>query len=207
MNKIFNIYAVLLKEFGRQHWWPTISKNKQFEIIIGTVLTQNTSWKNVEKSINNLNKNNLIDINKISKINTKKLASLIRSSGYYNQKAERLKIMAKFLINNKTLTRNKLLNVKGIGPETADSILLYAFKKPVFVVDAYTKRIMGRLGYKQEEYDEFQELFEKNLPKKHELFNEYHALLVELAKNYCKKKPLCNNCPIKTFCSGRVKSS
>ena len=203
MNKIFNIYAVLLKEFGRQHWWPTISKNKQFEIIIGTVLTQNTSWKNVEKSINNLNKNNLIDINKISKINTKKLASLIRSSGYYNQKAERLKIMAKFLINNKTLTRNKLLNVKGIGPETADSILLYAFKKPVFVVDAYTKRIMSRLGYKQEEYDEFQKLFEKNLPKKYELFNEYHALLIELAKNYCRKKPLCNNCPIKTFCSSR----
>ena len=203
MNKIFNIYAVLLKEFGRQHWWPTISKNKQFEIIIGTILTQNTSWKNVEKSINNLNKNNLIDINKISKINTKKLASLIKSSGYYNQKAERLKIMAKFLINNKTLTRNKLLNVKGVGPETADSILLYAFKKPVFVVDAYTKRIMSRLGYKQEEYDEFQKLFEKNLPKKYELFNEYHALLVELAKNYCRKKPLCNNCPIKTFCSSR----
>jgi len=203
MNKIIKIYNRLLKSFGKQHWWPIVSKNKQFEIIIGAILTQNTSWKNVEKAINNLKKNNLISINKILKINVKKLAFLIKSSGYYNQKAERLKIIADFLKNNKNPTRDELLNIKGIGPETADSILLYAFNKPVFVIDAYTKRIMKKLGYKQEEYNKLQKLFENNLPKKYRLFNEYHALLVELGKNYCRKQPVCKECPVKDLCLNR----
>lgn len=205
MNKILSMYNTLLKEFGKQHWWPTVSENKQFEIIIGAILTQNTSWKNVEKAINNLKKNKLIDIKKISNINVKKLAPLIKSSGYYNQKAERLKIIANFLIKNKNPTRDELLNLKGIGPETADSILLYAFNKPVFVIDAYTKRIIKRIGYKQEEYNELQELFENNLPKKYRLFNEYHALLVELGKNYCRKKQVCKECPLGHLCLNRKK--
>ncbi|MBW2966574.1 endonuclease III domain-containing protein, partial [Candidatus Woesearchaeota archaeon] len=145
MNQIKKIYSILFKEFGQQGWWPTTLKNElhpkhhdiapkndkeRFEIIIGAILTQNTSWKNVEKAIFNLNKEKLIDIKKIKNINQKKLASLIRPSGYYNQKAERLKIIADFFLKNKTPTRQELLAVKGIGPETADSILLYAFQKP-----------------------------------------------------------------------------
>jgi len=219
MNKILKIYKQLYTSFGKQHWWPTILEGElhpsyhgkgvlngkqRFEIIIGAILTQNTSWKNVEKAINKLHKTNLIDIKKLSKINIKRLASLIKSSGYYNQKAERLKIIAKFIINNKNPTRDELLNLKGIGPETADSILLYAFNKPVFVIDAYTKRIMQRIGYKEGEYDKLQKLFENNLPKKYRLFNEYHALLVELGKNHCRKKPVCKECPIQCLCSGKI---
>ncbi len=203
MNKLMRVYNKLLEYFGRQNWWPTISKNRRFEIIVGAILTQNTSWRNVEKAIKNLNDANLISAKKLSKVNTKKLASLIKSAGYYNQKAERLKIIAKFLLKNKNPTREELLDVKGIGPETADSILLYAFNKPVFVIDAYTKRIMQRLGYKQESYEELQRLFESSLPKNYRLFNEYHALLVELGKHYCNKKPVCKNCPIKDLCKTR----
>ncbi len=200
MNKILQIYGRLCKAFGKQNWWPTISKNGKFEIIIGAILTQNTSWKNVERAIENLNNANLIDIERLSKVNVKKLGALIKSAGYYNQKAERLKIIAKFLKENRNPTREELLNVKGIGPETADSILLYAFNRPVFVIDAYTKRIMQRIGFKEESYEQLQNLFESNLPKKSRLFNEYHALLVELGKSYCKKIPLCKECPIKGMC-------
>ena len=217
MNKIQKIYSILYKKFGPQGWWPTTLENElhpkhhgiaprndkeKFEIIIGAVLTQNTNWKNVEKAIFNLNKAKLVDINKIKKINKKKLASLIRPSGYYNQKAERLKLVAGFFNKNKNPTREELLVIKGIGPETADSILLYAFNKPFFVVDAYTKRIFSRLGFCDGKcsYDELQQLFQKNLPKKTKLFNEYHALLVELGKNYCKKKPVCTSCPLNKLC-------
>lgn len=214
MNKIEEIYNLLLKKFGHQGWWPlTIedyeskhhagkpkTSKHRFEIVIGAILTQNTNWKNVEKALYNLSKNNLIDIDKIKKIKKEKLAGLIKPAGYYNQKAERLKIVADFLSKNKNPTRKQLLAVKGIGPETADSILLYAYNKPFFVIDAYTKRIFERLGYKAKNYDEWQKLFMDNLPKDTKLFNEYHALLVELGKNYCKKKPVCDKCPIKEMC-------
>ncbi len=203
MNQIKKIYSILYKKFGPQGWWPTSTKNKQFEVIIGAILTQNTSWKNVEKAIFNLNKEKLIDINKIKKVNLKKLASLIRPSGYYNQKAERLKIIAKFCSKNKSPAREELLAVKGVGPETADSILLYAFKKPFFVVDTYTKRVFSRIGLCKPDikYEELQEIFHKSLNKNTKLFNEYHALIVELGKQFCTKQPKCKNCPIRNYCT------
>jgi len=214
MAKIQLVYNKLYKSLGPQGWWPLTlegfeskhyagepkTANHIFEIIIGAILTQNTSWKNVEKALYNLSKNNLIDINKIKRIKKQKLAKLIKPAGYYNQKAERLKIIADFLSKNKEPKREQLLEVKGIGPETADSILLYAYNKPFFVIDAYIKRIFERLGCKAKDYKEWQKLFMNNLPKDIPLFKEYHALLVELGKNYCKKKPVCNKCPIKKIC-------
>ncbi len=217
MNQIKKIYSVLYKTFGPQGWWPTTPKNKlhpkhhgkvpkndkqKFEIIIGAILTQNTSWKNVEKAIFNLNKAKLVDIDKIKKVNIKKLASLIKPSGYYNQKAEKLKIAAEFFSKNKSISRHELLAVKGIGPETADSILLYAFQNPSFVIDAYTKRIFSRIGLCKPniKYNELQEIFHQNLSKNTKLFNEYHALIVELGKQFCTKTPKCSNCPIKDSC-------
>ena len=210
------IYKRLLKAYGRQKWWPTtmehdihptyhgkkISEKQRFEIVVGAILTQNTSWKNVEKAIVNLNKARLLSIGKIKKANKKILAKLIKPSGYFNQKAEKLKIAAEFFSKNKNPTREQLLEVKGIGPETADSILLYAYSKPVFVVDAYTKRIFSRIGICSGKcsYDELQEIFHISLPKKAKLYNEYHALLVELAKQHCKKTPACKGCPVYGNC-------
>ncbi len=226
---IREIFDKLLYSFGPQGWWPLtekgevkpehngknpVSDNEKFEIVTGAILTQNTNWKNVEKAIINLNKNRLIDIKKIKNIDKDKLAGIIKPSGYYNQKAERLKLIAeffdkninKFLIknNNKKIInklRGSLLSIKGIGPETADSILLYAFEKPIFVVDAYTKRIMQRLGLKFKGYDDLQGIFMDNTEKNAKIYNEYHALLVELGKNYCKNKnPNCKECPLRNLC-------
>jgi endonuclease-3 related protein len=217
MDKIQEIYKKLYTEFGPQGWWPITPENEfhpkhngiipktakqRFEIIIGAILTQNTSWKNVEKAIFNLNKAKLVDIDKIKKINLKKLASLIKPSGYYNQKADRLKIIAEFFSKNNSPKREQLLQVKGIGPETADSILLYAFQNPYFVIDAYTKRIFSRIGIckKDVKYEDLQSVFHKNLSKDTKIFNEYHALIVELAKQFCTKQPKCDNCPINSSC-------
>lgn len=215
------IYLLLYREFGPQGWWPVngeynknnfdIPRNSEerFEIILGAVLTQNTSWKNVEKALFNLRKANIFSPEKILKTSQSRLAELIRPSGYYNQKAERLKIVSQFFIGNKNLAdlpvselREKLLSVKGIGPETADSIILYAFRKPIFVVDAYTKRIFSRLGIcsKGIDYHSLQDLFHANLKKNLSLFNEYHALLVELAKRHCSKAPVCSSCPLTKMC-------
>lgn len=225
-KKLNYIFSILLKKFNKQYWWPVtiegeiqpkyhkkirINEKQKLEICFGAILTQNTNWKNVEKAIINLNKNNLINVNKIIKINNKKLAQIIRSSGYHNQKAKKLKNFSYFLSNNFDSNinllfknkigklRNELLSINGIGPETADSIILYAAKKPIFVIDAYTKRIMNRIGYKEQTYEELQKLF-MNLNNDEKLFNEYHALLVELGKNVCKKKPLCDICPLKDLC-------
>ncbi|MBU0628470.1 MAG: endonuclease [Nanoarchaeota archaeon] len=230
MNQIQKIYDILLNEFGHQGWWPVTptccidnelrpsygiksKTDKQcFEIMLGAILTQNTSWKNVEKAIESLNKHSMVDIDKILKSNTSQLANLIKPSGYYNQKAERLKIITDFLKKNPLTKlkhietpelRKQLLSLKGIGPETADSILLYALERPIFVIDAYTKRIFAALGYKANSYDEWQNLFMDNLPKDHTLFNEYHALLVELAKKNCKKVPICNGCSINEICKNK----
>ena len=190
MNKIKLIYNNLYSHFSPQYWWPVtkdgsigpkyhksikLNENQKLEICFGAILTQNTNWKNVEKAIIQLNKNKLININKIIKINNKKLASIIRSSGYHNQKTKKLKNFCSFLLenyngklnlffkNNINKLRNELLSIKGIGPETADSIILYAANKPIFVIDAYTKRIMNRIGFKEETYDELQSLFMSNL--------------------------------------------
>jgi endonuclease-3 related protein len=221
MNQFKEVYRRLHNRFGPQGWWPIKNKYKkknfltpknrreQFEIIIGAVLTQNTSWKNVEKALENLRRKNLISPREILKTSNKKVSKLIRPAGYYNQKTIYLKNISKFLVDNKNLEkeniktlRSKLLSIKGIGPETADSIILYAFKKPSFVVDLYTKRIFSRLGvcdYKTE-YHKLQDKFHKNISKKTLVYNEYHALLVELAKKHCSKKPICKSCPITKLC-------
>jgi len=183
---------------------------QRFEVIIGTILTQNTSWKNAEKAVRALIHAGALDAGKIRRLPQRPLARLIRSSGYYNQKAERLKLVSAYFVEHfsrfrkrsglsaTARLREELLAIKGIGPETADSILLYAFQKPVFVVDAYTRRIFHRLGLCGEKasYGEIQELFHRSLPRDQRLFNEYHALLVEHAKRHCSKQPLCSACPL-----------
>ena len=201
------IYKRLLAKFGPQHWWPGKTR---FEIIVGAILTQNTSWDNVERAIANLREKKLLTPQKLKNIPTRKLASLIRSAGYFNVKAKRLKNFVEFLFKeyNGSLDklakeywpnlRIKLLGVNGIGPETADSILLYAFDKPVFVVDAYTKRMLSRhnLINRQADYPTVQSTFMDNLSQDTKMFNEYHALFVRLGKELCKSKPLCEICPL-----------
>lgn len=193
---LLKIYERLLSRFGEQKWWPTIS-NKRFEIIAGAILTQNTSWKNVEKAIENLHKRGLLNKKAIKNISEGELARLIKPSGYYNQKAKKLKAFANF---DKRISRENLLKIWGIGKETADSILLYAYNKPYFVIDAYTIRIMSRLGFKERRYEDLQKLFQENLPKDIKIYKEFHALLVELGKNYCRKMPKCKGCPLIDMC-------
>ena len=203
-----SIYKKLYSHFGKQYWWPAESA---FEVIIGAILTQNTAWVNVEKAIKQLKKNKLLDPARLRKATHKKIASAIVPSGYYNVKTKRLKEFLKFFFENYQASLKKmsgidykrmrleLLSVKGIGPETADSILLYALRKPVFVVDAYTRRILTRhkLIEGQSSYDEIQKYFIDNLQGNVKLFNEYHALLVKLGKVYClKNKPKCRICPL-----------
>ena len=207
-NKLINIYKTLYSHFGPQDWWPG---DTPFEVCVGAILTQNTAWQNVEKAILNLKKEKILNPHKINRLPAKKLAKLITPAGYFNIKAKRLKNFISFLCegydgkvsnmfsNGSGNIRNHLLGVNGIGPETADSILLYAGNVPIFVVDAYTKRIFHRLNLTPEDitYYEMQDIFMKNLPLDSMLFNEYHALIVMLGKNYCKKRPLCETCPIK----------
>ncbi|MGE5445349.1 MAG: endonuclease III domain-containing protein [Ignavibacteriales bacterium] len=210
MNKserIKGFYYALYKRFGPQGWWPA---DTELECILGAILTQNTAWKNVEKALENLRKEGLISIEKLALISIPALADLIRPSGYFNQKAMKVKNFIRFLMENydgdlqKMLEedtanlREKLLDVRGIGPETADSILLYAAKKPTFVVDTYTYRVLSRHGLIPEEstYGETQEVFMDSLPKDAQLFNEYHALIVRLGKEWCKKSPMCEGCPL-----------
>ncbi|MEM5813003.1 MAG: endonuclease [Candidatus Aenigmatarchaeota archaeon] len=202
---LIEIYNKLLNHFGKQNWWPIIGskKTKRLEIIIGAILTQNTSWKNVEKAIKNLVEKRLISREKIIKIKEEELENIIKPCGYYRQKAKRLKEALKRIKGN--VTREKLLKINGIGKETCDAILLYAYEKPYFVIDAYTRRILERTGILKNAfkmgYDELQRFFHENLPKDIEVYKEYHALLDELAKNYCKKKsPLCEKCPIVAIC-------
>ncbi|MEW6681244.1 MAG: endonuclease III domain-containing protein [bacterium] len=202
------IYHLLYNTFGEMYWWPGESP---FEIIIGAILTQNTAWKNVEKAIENLKKEDLLTPERINKISEQRLAKIIKPSGFYKQKAKKLKEFVNFLFlsyngNIKKLfekelfsLRGDLLSIKGIGKETADSILLYALNKPIFVVDAYTKRVLTRhkLIDEKADYDAIQRLFMENLPKEVKLFNNYHALFVKLGKDICKKiKPLCDRCPL-----------
>jgi len=202
------IYQKLYTAFGPQHWWPG---ETPFEVMVGAILTQNTNWQNVEIAIKNLKKAGALTPDKLYKINHKKLAALIRPAGYFNIKAKRLKNFLEFLhgaYNNNIkrmascdvkLLRGQLLSVNGIGPETADSILLYALNKPVFVVDAYTRRIFLRhkLIKKDFTYDQVREFFMDSLPREKKLFNEFHALIVKLGKDFClKRKPRCEICPL-----------
>lgn len=206
---LLTIYQKLYRRFGPQHWWPADSP---FEVMVGAILTQNTSWQNVEKAIKNLKKNNLMTEKSLAGVSTRRLAGLIRPAGYFNIKAKRLRNFLDFFCKNYKTSirrmrasdtgrlREELLSVNGIGKETADSILLYALQRPVFVVDAYTKRIFSRHGFicPDATYDEAQGLFTKRLKKDVGLFNEYHALLVRLGKEYClKNKARCQECPLK----------
>jgi len=213
---ILSCYKELYKAFGKQNWWPIQGiKNPEFEIIIGTILTQNTAWRNAEKAIVNLCSNDLIDIDVIKGISLNKLSRLIKPAGYYNQKAERLKILAKHLSDypsvkvffNRPLDelRKELLSITGIGPETADSILLYAGNKPSFVIDAYTRRIFSRVGICEQDidYHDLQKIFIDSLKSDIQLFKEYHALIVECAKLFCKKKAQCKSCPLTKLCKKR----
>lgn len=210
-NFLKKVYNHLHKAFGPRNWWPG---ETPFEVIIGAILTQNTAWKNVEKAILNLKEEDLLTPERLDKVNISKLAQLIKPAGYFNVKAKRLKNFLNFLFNHycgnlnlmhKTGTeklKDELLNVNGIGAETCDSILLYAFGKPVFVIDAYTRRIFSRCGIidKDISYEKLQSIFMKNLPQNPKLYNEYHALIVQLGKNICKKIPKCNLCFINELC-------
>jgi len=212
--KILNIYQKLLEYFGHQHWWPTIDdKNPKFEIMIGAILTQQTTWKNVEKALRNLRDANLIDPKKLYNLSINDLENLIKSCGFYKVKTKRLRNFLKYFVENFDSNVNKmfsksleelrkdLLSINGIGRETCDSILLYAGEKPVFVVDAYTFRLCKRYPIiNTKNYEEVREFFEKNLPRDVNLFKEFHALIVELGKNFCKTKPLCDDCPLKEVC-------
>ncbi len=207
-SKLKLIYDKLFSAFGPQHWWPG---DTPFEVIVGAILTQNTSWKNVSVSIQNLKRNRVLSPRKLYNLPLAKLGLLIKSSGYYNLKAKRLKNFLKILFSeyngnlNKMLNQEErtlrefLLNISGIGPETADSIVLYAAGKLSFVVDAYTRRIFSRHKLIKEDmsYDEIKEFFERNLSPDVGLYNEYHALIVKLGKDFClKKNPKCSLCPI-----------
>jgi endonuclease-3 related protein len=204
-NQVKDIYNRLLVHYGPQHWWPA---EEPFEVMVGAILTQSAAWTNVEKAIGNLKKAQALTPEALRRLPETELAQLVYPSGYYNVKARKLKAFAEYFGSryNDNLEkifrrdlhelRNELLFVYGIGEETADSILLYAGNKPVFVIDAYTRRITGRLGIhpSTDKYSDFQRLFMDTLPPDAKMFNEYHALLVRLGKEACRKTPLCNPC-------------
>ncbi len=236
-GKTGEIYRILLGYYGPQGWWPlysrrgtagydsegyakgvslkknasgTLSLRDKFEISAGAVLTQNTSWNNVKLALSRLHGEDLLDPRKIERIPADDLAVLIKSSGYYNQKAVKLKILAEFFSEYCTEDsyipdRSSLLGLWGIGKETADSILLYAFREPFFVVDAYTRRIFSRLGMIDggEEYDDIAEMFTSELGRNSMLFGEYHALIVRHAKEHCRRKPVCAGCVLSEYCGNK----
>ncbi|MBI2676021.1 MAG: endonuclease III domain-containing protein [Candidatus Aenigmarchaeota archaeon] len=209
-NRIQQIYGRLLKHYGKQDWWPVRRsfEPEWFEICVGAVLAQNTSWKNVDKALDGLMREGMTSPSAVLKADPDKLKKAIRPSGFYNQKAERLKILSTLILDSgidnfqQKMTRESLLSARGIGKETADSILLYACDRPVFVVDAYTKRIFSRIGLMEEklEYEKIRELFENAIEKDSGLFREYHALIVEHAKQTCGKEPLCRECCLLQVC-------
>jgi endonuclease-3 related protein len=210
-HRLTEIYRLLLVSYGPQHWWPA---DTPFEVIVGAILTQSAGWGNVEKAISNLKQARVMTPASLRKLPLDKLAKLIYPSGYYNAKALKLKAFVEHLkeAHQDSLEklfsldiirlRSELLNIHGIGPETADSIILYAAHKPIFVIDAYTRRILSRLWLSpsRDDYPAFQALFMDNLPADEKLFNEYHALLVRHGKKVCKKTPLCDNCCLRRIC-------
>ncbi len=210
-NSLMEIFDRLLDHFGPRFWWPAGSP---FEVCVGAVLTQNTNWGNVEKALQNIKGEDLLSPKALREIPVERLAELIRPAGYFNVKSSRLKdfigwlferydgsLERMFAVNWRDL-RAELLTVRGIGPETCDSILLYAGHMPSFVVDAYTKRLFSRLGLLGERasYEETRGLFMANLPADVPLYNEYHALIVQHCKDFCRKKPLCGSCPLNSIC-------
>ena len=211
-KQILHIHQLLSSHFGSLYWWPAESP---FEVVIGAILTQNTAWTNVERAIKNLKQADSLSLERLAVLPVGELEELIRPAGFFRQKAIRLQNLAQHLVQDWQSdlayfcsgpldeVRARLLAWPGIGPETADSILLYAAHRPSFVVDAYTRRIFARLGFLdgQEKYDDIRLMFMQNLPEQTELFNEYHAQIVELAKTCCRKnKMLCSECPLNGAC-------
>ena len=209
-KSLMEMYNLLYSSLGPQNWWPA---ETEFEMMVGAILTQNTNWNNVEKAILNLKEKALLSIRELSQIPESILAEYIRPAGYYNLKVKRLKNLIKFIENryngdiNKLFNldieviRKELLSVKGIGLETADSIVLYGAGRPLFVVDTYTHRILTRHGLIEEEagYNDLQLFFMYNLPNDVELFKEFHALIVKTGKDFCRRKPLCSQCPLENL--------
>ena len=210
-QRLLDIYSRLFNFFGPQHWWPA---EDPFEVMVGAILTQSTAWRNVEKAISNLKTAGVLSPVKLRSLGTMEIAVLIRPSGYYNAKSRKLKALAEWLgdgygddiarmsAQDTDKLRRHLLSVYGVGPETADSIILYVANQPVFVIDAYTRRIITRMGLApgEESYQAYQALLMNNLPGDAKLFNEYHALLVQLGKKVCRKLPLCAQCCLSDLC-------
>ena len=202
-----SLYHRLHRHYGDLSWWPG---ETPLEVSVGAILTQNTAWTNVEKAIKRLKEARSLSVAVLGRMTHRRLARLIKSAGYFNVKARRLKNFISFLQGchagslNKMFRqptsrlRQELLSVNGVGPETADSILLYAGEKPSFVIDAYTKRILSRHGVMAYEnsYDDFQALFMKHLPRSASFYNQYHAMFVNVGKHFCRKRPLCASCPL-----------
>lgn len=204
------IHRRLLSAYGPQGWWPGESR---FEIMVGAILTQATAWRNVELALSRLKQASVFSPQGMAHLPQEELKELIRPAGFFRQKARRLQALVELILEQggveallslpEEKLREKLLATPGIGPETADSILLYAAGYPVFVVDAYTRRILHRLGVLADEkagYEEVQELFQGNLPRDPKLYGEYHALLVRHAKEHCRVRPRCPGCPLASLC-------
>ncbi len=209
------VYRLLFGRYGPQSWWPA---DTPFEVIIGAILTQSAAWVNVEKAIANLKQAEVLAPTALRCLPMEELAQLIYPSGYYNAKARKVRAFVErleaahgdsleqlFALDIAEL-RSELLGIHGIGPETADSIILYAAEKPIFVIDAYTRRILSRLGISpaRDDYESFQVLFMRNLPHDAGMFNEYHALLVRHGKYVCKRTPLCDRCCLVDMCPGQA---
>ena len=209
---VLEIYDRLYECYGPQHWWPGDSP---FEIILGAILTQNTNWTNVEKALTNLRTANCFSPEALREVPEDELAGLLKPSGYFNSKAKKLKAFINHLWDNydgdlelllaseARALRDELLSIHGIGDETADDIVLYAANKPSFVIDAYTRRVVKRLGLApgDDSYQAYQELFQRRLPADPALYNEYHALLDRHAKETCKREPRCGECCLRELCA------
>ncbi len=209
-------YRVLFEAHGPQHWWPGRSR---FEVIVGAILVQNTAWQNVETAIRNLRSEKLLTPSAMHAADVARLEAMVRSSGYFRQKAKKLKAFTQFLYREyggsltkmfsapTALLREQLLGIHGVGPETADSILLYAGSRPLFVVDAYARRILERHGLVTgaQSYEDVRDIFQRSLPKEPQVFNEFHALIVHTGKEYCRKSEArCARCSLKKFLPGGV---
>lgn len=208
---LHRIFKILHNQYGDQHWWPG---ETPFEVMVGAVLTQNTAWINVERAIANLISAGCLSAKMVLDISHEQLAEMLKPSGYFNVKATRLRNFCQWYVDNDeheklqqwetVALREALLSINGVGPETADDILLYAFDRPVFVIDAYTRRLFSRLGLiaGNEAYEDIRKHFESELTTDSKLYNEYHALIVWHAKQFCKVKPDCGVCCLRDGCVG-----
>ena len=211
MPTLIEIFDILLQYYGKRNWWPA---QTPYEMMVGAILTQNTNWTNVEKAIASMG--DYLTPQSVLQLTNEQLAKLIHASGFHNMKAIKLKALTQWyqkydfdlkLVKKQEgqFLRNELLAVKGVGRETADSILTYALDKPFFVIDTYTKRILSRLGYIiPKEYDEIRTMIESEVPRDLYIYNEFHALIVQHAKEHCKKKPACDSCPLGAFCQRKI---